>query len=170
MSISSRAELNIDLRHDFILILSEKLSDEQAQAIVEDLKSLSFNCDRRRNEESKEWQLLIGLNDHEKILKEAEAQLIMAPRIYADKDKQKNKEERKEKQKSYLPKTVIETEEKKPFLFEFKNEYCGGDFDKILNEAEKSRLIYIILDKIKFSQMTNFKQAISDSKEGYSVL
>ncbi len=65
---------------------------------------------------------------------------------------------------------MIETEDKKAFLYEFKAEYCGGDFDKILNEAEKSRLIFIILDKIKLSQMKNFNQAIFDSKEGYSVL
>ena len=45
----------------------------------------------------------------------------------------------------------METEAKKAFVFEHKDEYCGGDFDKILSEAEKSRLIYIILDKIKMS-------------------
>ncbi len=96
MSISSRAELNIDLRHDFILILSDKLSDDQTQAIVKDLESLSFNCAKRRDQETKDWLLLIGLNDHEKILKEAEAQYIMAPRIYADSAKQASKEKRKD--------------------------------------------------------------------------
>ena len=69
-----------------------------------------------------------------------------------------------------MPRTVIETEEKKAFVYEHREEYCGGDFDKILNEAEKSRLIYIILDKIKLSQMTNFNKAIKDSKQDYSVL
>lgn len=64
MSISSNPKYNIDLRHDFIQILSEKLSEDQVQALVEDLEMLKFNCDvRRSEEETKEWQLLIGLND-----------------------------------------------------------------------------------------------------------
>ena len=45
----------------------------------------------------------------------------------------------------------METEAKKAFVLEHRDEFCGGDFDKILTEAEKSRLIYIILDKIKMS-------------------
>jgi len=54
-------------------------------------------------------------------------------------------------QGEYLPKKVLETEAKKAFVYEFRNEYEGGDFDKILTEAEKSRLIYIIIDKIKMT-------------------
>lgn len=65
---------------------------------------------------------------------------------------------------------MIATEAKKAFVYAFKNEYCGGDFDKILSESEKSRLIYIILDKIRLTQMPNFIQAMKDSKEGFTVL
>ena len=64
---------------------------------------------------------------------------------------------------------MIETEAKKAFVYKFKSEYCGGDFDQILTEAEKSRLIYIILDKIKLTQMPNFSKAMKDSKE-FTVL
>jgi len=64
---------------------------------------------------------------------------------------------------------VRETEAKKAFIYEFRNEYCGGDFDKILSEAEKSRLIYIILDKIKMSRSTKFSNAIKASKK-FSIL
>jgi len=46
---------------------------------------------------------------------------------------------------------VLTTEAKKAFVYEHKNEFLGGDFDKILTESEKSRLIYIILDKIKLT-------------------
>ena len=74
----------------------------------------------------------------------------MVPRKY-NQEKEKVKEEKKNKQKNYLPKLVQETEAKKAFVCEFKDEYCGGDFDRILTEAEKSRLIYIILDKIKLT-------------------
>jgi len=38
MSISNKPELNIDLRHDYIMILSEKLTDDQVHALVEDLE------------------------------------------------------------------------------------------------------------------------------------
>ena len=56
MSISSNPKYNIDLRHDFIQILSEKLSEDQVTALVEDLEMLKFNCDvRRSEEETKEW-------------------------------------------------------------------------------------------------------------------
>jgi len=139
-------------------------------AIVEDLESLNFNCAMRREKESLEWQLLIGLNNHERILREAETQFVMAPRVYTDSSKQSLKDQRKEKQKSYLPKTVIETENKKVFVYDHKDEFCGGDFDKILNEAEKSRLIYIILDKIKLSEMNNFTGALKDSKNNFTTL
>ena len=67
--------------------------------MVEDLENLNFNCAVRREEESKEWQLLIGLNDHERILREAETQVVMIPRVYSDKEKNKTKQERREKQK-----------------------------------------------------------------------
>ena len=77
MSISDRPELHIALRHDFIQILSAKLTENQINALVEDLESLNFNCKAQRSEEGekedeKEWNLLIGLNDHDKILHEAE--------------------------------------------------------------------------------------------------
>ena len=55
MSISSRPELHIDLRHDFIQILSEELEEGQVNALIEDLEELSFNCAVRREEETKEW-------------------------------------------------------------------------------------------------------------------
>ena len=45
----------------------------------------------------------------------------------------------------------MDTEAKKAFVYDYRNEFFGGDFDKILTESEKSRLIYIILDKIKLS-------------------
>ena len=77
MSISNRPELNIALRHDFIQILSAKLTDNQINALVDDLQNLNFNCKAQRSEEGekdeeKEWNLLIGLNDHDMILHEAE--------------------------------------------------------------------------------------------------
>mmetsp|Transcript_25062 Transcript_25062/g.31382 ORF Transcript_25062/g.31382 Transcript_25062/m.31382 type:complete len:170 (-) Transcript_25062:1742-2251(-) len=165
MSISSKAEYHIDLRHDYIQILSESLNDDQVTALMEDMESLGFNCAQRRDDETKEWQLLIGLNDQERILKEAETQYIMVPRVYANSSKQRAKDERRERQKSYLPSLVRETEAKKCFVYDKRSEFCGGDFDKILNEAEKSRLIYIILDKIKLSQTPNFVKAMKDAKD-----
>jgi len=98
------------------------------------------------------------------MLKEAETQFVMVPRKYEDTTKQQTKDSKLAKQKEYLPKRVISTEVKKAFVYEHRKEYCGGDFDKILSEAEKSRLIYIILDKIKLTQMPSFMKAMMDSK------
>ena len=75
----------------------------------------------------------------------------MVPRVYTDDEKEKTKQDRLKQQKSYLPRKVMDTEAKKAFVYDYRNEFCGGDFDKILTESEKSRLIYIILDKIKLS-------------------
>ena len=75
----------------------------------------------------------------------------MVKRVYKDKAKQEARNKKIAQQKEYLPKLVLENEEKKPFIFEHKDEFEGGDFDKILTEAEKSRLIYIVLDKIRLS-------------------
>ena len=89
----------------------------------------------------------------------------MVPRVYSDKNKQQSKEQRRERQKSYLPRKVRETEEKKAFVYEHRAEYYEGDFDKILSEAEKSRLIYIILDKVKTSQTPTFIKAMKGAKD-----
>ena len=68
MSISNKPELNIDLRHDFIQILAETVTDDQVKALIEDMEAIGFNCAFRREEESKEVQFLVGLNDHDRIL------------------------------------------------------------------------------------------------------
>jgi len=44
MSISARPDFHIDLRHDFIQILSEKLTSDQVNALITDLENQSFNC------------------------------------------------------------------------------------------------------------------------------
>jgi hypothetical protein len=40
----------------------------------------------------------------------------------------------------------MEAEEKKPFKFENRMEFEGGDYNSILTEADKSRLFFVILD------------------------
>jgi len=39
MSISARPEFHIDLRHDFIQILSDKLTEAQVNALITDLEN-----------------------------------------------------------------------------------------------------------------------------------
>lgn len=93
----------------------------------------------------------------------------MVPRKYNDGQKEQAKQSKLTKQHDYLPERVLATEAKKAFVYEYKSEYFGGDFDKILSESEKSRLIYIILDKIRLTQMPSFIKAMKDSKE-FTVL
>ena len=52
----------------------------------------------------------------------------------------------------------MDTERKRPFIYAYREDYCNGDFDEILTEAEKSRLIFIILQKIKISQTPKFME------------
>lgn len=85
MSLSKRPEYHIDLRHDFIFVINGELEESQVKAIKEDLEDKKFNCALRRSEEeSKEWQLLVGLNDQEKILREAEYQHVLVEREYSN--------------------------------------------------------------------------------------
>ena len=67
------------------------------KALIEDMEAIGFNCAFRREEETKEVQFLVGLNDHDRILQEAEAQIVMVPRVYSDKNKQQSKEQRRER-------------------------------------------------------------------------
>lgn len=88
MSISNRPELHIALRHDFIFVMNKELSKEQLQAVSKDFTDLKFNCVIRKDEED-QWLLLIGMNDHDTVLREAETQLCLAPRTPKDPIKKK---------------------------------------------------------------------------------
>ena len=55
MSITSRPELDMDLRHDFINIIDEKMPEAMIQALKDDLEDLTFNCSIRKDEETKDW-------------------------------------------------------------------------------------------------------------------
>lgn len=146
------------MRHDFIFVMNKDISIEQLEAVSNDLTERKFNCVIRKDDEE-DWLLLIGLNDHNIVLKEAENQLCLAPRTHKDPVKKKRAQERKEKQRTYLDSRILECEERKPFDFDAKDEFCGGDYDEILTEAEKSRIIYIILHKLLLKQMTNTQKA-----------
>lgn len=61
--ISKRAELHIDLRHDFILVLGEAVQKKHVQALKQDLEKLNFNVINDFDTETSEWRMLIGLND-----------------------------------------------------------------------------------------------------------
>ena len=110
MSYTNKPELDIELRHDYILLFSEELTSDQVKAMATDMENLNFNCAIRKDEESKDWQFLVGLNDQEMILREAETQLVLVPRVYQDPDKKKKSDEKYQQQASYLPRKVIQTE------------------------------------------------------------
>ena len=72
MSITNRPELHINLRHDYIFVMTKDLTEKQVQAVSKDLVDQKFNCSVRREKDDGNWLLLVGMNDHEKVLKEAE--------------------------------------------------------------------------------------------------
>ena len=96
MSLSKRAEFHMDLRHDYVLVLEESMGEKEVKALQSDLEKLNFNVATDFEEETKEWRILIGLNDEMRILKEAEAQMIMVPRTYADKAKMQKVEKKRQ--------------------------------------------------------------------------
>lgn len=131
--------------------------------MAKDLTEMKFNCAIKKDE-SDQWLLLVGMNDHEKVLTEAEAQLCLAPRVHANKIKQLKIEGKKAAVRKYLDPRVMDAEERKLFEMENKDEFCAGDYDEILNEAEKSRLIYIIFHKIQLKSMTHTLDALPANK------
>jgi len=141
----------MQLRHDFVFILSQSLNDKQVEALKSDLESVSFNVAIRKEEESGNWLFFVGLHDETKMLKEAEIQMIMVPRVYKNAAKKEAQSEKLAKQKDYLHKKVIASENKKPFKLQYRDEFAEGDIDHILTEADKSRLFYIIFSKVKLS-------------------
>ena len=88
MSISNRPELHINLRHDYIFVMTKDLEEKQVQAVSQDLTDQKFNCKIQKEKSSGNWLLLVGMNDHDKVLQEAEIQLCLAPRVFKDKVKQ----------------------------------------------------------------------------------
>ena len=154
MSISSKPELHIALRHDYIFVMNKDLKDTQVQAVSKDLTEQKFNCVIRKDEDG-QWLLLVGMNDQDKVLQEAETQVCLAPRVCSDPKRAKILQERKDALKAYLDPRILDAEERKIFDKSKRQEYCGGDYDQILTEAEKSRLIYILFHKIEIGQMKN---------------
>jgi len=90
--------------------------------------------------------------------------MIMVYRNCLDKEKAAKKKQKLMQQKDYLSQNVIDCEAKKPYCHARRKEYYDGEFNQILNESTKSRLIYIILDKVRVSDMANTLKAF-DKKE-----
>ena len=65
MSISNRPELYMHLRHDYVFILSSKLTEEQIKALQDDLEALEFNVVYRKEESSGNWLCFVGLHNED---------------------------------------------------------------------------------------------------------
>lgn len=94
--------------------------------------------------------------------------MIMVYRNCLDKEKAAKKRQKLLQQKGYLSKNIIDCEAKKPYNHSKRKEFYDGEFNQILNESTKSRLIYIILDKVRVSEMKNTLEAFD--KKDYSQL
>ena len=77
--------------------------------------------------------------------------MTMCNKEYHNPQKREKANQKRARQKEYLDKKVMQTERKRPFIYAYREDFCNGDFDAILTEAEKSRLIFIILQKVKIS-------------------
>ena len=84
----------------------------------------------------------------------------MCHRVFSHPEKRESQNKKLASQKEYLPYKVIEAERRKPFVLAYREEFEGGDFDKILSEADKSRIFYCLLDKEKLSELPNFTKSM----------
>lgn len=84
---------------------------------------------------------------------------LMLERVSKDPKKREKANKRRQMQKEYLNPKVISAESKKPFELSKRDEFEDGDFDKILTEADKSRLIAAILERIMLADAPNTRNA-----------
>ena len=70
-SFSSKEELHMNLRHDYLIKFAadSKLNGDIIKQLSSDLEDNGFNC-AVRDEEG--WHLLVGLNDMDRMLQQAE--------------------------------------------------------------------------------------------------
>ncbi len=68
--MTTRKDLNLDLRHDLALVLTTKCSQEALDSISNDLARFKFNCDIHKDKH--ESVILIGLSDESVMLGAAE--------------------------------------------------------------------------------------------------
>jgi hypothetical protein len=86
----------------------------------------------------------------------------MCHRVSSHPEKRESQNMKRSLQKEYLPLKVIEAERRKPFVLAYREEFEGGDFDKILSEADKSRIFYCLLDKVELSDLPNFTKSMGE--------
>jgi hypothetical protein len=88
----------------------------------------------------------------------------MAKKKHADKEKQKSIEALREKQYGYLESEVVECEDRHLFKFAQAELYSEGDPHRILTEADKSRLILKIIEKLLIKNMANMGKEFDSFK------
>lgn len=88
--------------------------------------------------------IFLHFPDNEYILKQAEVLEFIKEREPTDKA---GYEEKYYKQWEYLPKIIIESEKRKPFMYKEKEFY--GDEKKLITDAERASILKFILDDIR---------------------
>lgn len=88
------------------------------------------------------------------LLQAAEHENQMCKWTCPDPVKREKKNQKQQAQKEYLDPRVQIAEDRRPFKLAQRSEFEGGDIDKILTEADKSRLFFKILDRIELNQMS----------------
>jgi len=86
-------------------------------------------------------------------LEAAEQEMVMCKWESQDPKKREKKNKKLAEQKAYLDKRIVFAESRRPFQMSKRNEFQGGDFDKILTEAEKSRIFFILFDKLLLTSL-----------------
>jgi regulatory protein YycI of two-component signal transduction system YycFG len=69
------------------------------------------------------------MNDHEKVLREAENQICLAPFTHKDKEKLKRSQTKTQELRKYLDQRVLDGEQRRIFEYDKKESYCDGDYD-----------------------------------------
>lgn len=109
-----------------------------------------------------ELHFLVGLHDEDVLLREAEKQKVMSWHTPGRKEKREKALARRALQHGYLDERVIEAEARRPFVMAYREEFEDGDFDAILSEADKSRLFYIVLDRVRVGDTPAFLEEVGE--------
>lgn len=149
VKLSPSSNLSPDglLRHDFALMLAPVVSETQVGAILEDLEdNLLYH---RLLKKPLHTVLFLGYSNQDIMLQEAERLGLLKEKRKPNKEAQEARNRLRKEQEEYLHHRIIKAERKKPFKVAKKELFEGGNFESILTEADKTRIIHSIISNCK---------------------
>ena len=96
-----------------------------------------------------EKAIFIGFDNETIILSEAQRLGMLKEKKASKPEKEEEKNKMRKKQEEYLNAKLIKAERKKPYNDSKRKLFEGGTIDTIINQADRSRIIYSLFSNSK---------------------